>query len=185
MRQRRHAGLVLLGAVAFLTAPRLGRAQSAPRDSIRATSERLFARVAGKWSCKGGFSRGGSLEADLAFSPDLGGKIVSFEHVDRAPSIYWQRGTWAVDAKLARVTSAGIAGSTKDASGVPAAFFSTALSDTSITLQADTLGSPPFTPNRFTYRSPTRDSLEMRWEVLRNGAWSLGDSLLCGRGVLR
>jgi hypothetical protein len=125
------------------------------------------------------------LEADLAFSPGLGGKIVSFEHVDRAPSIYWQRGTWAVDAKLARVASAGVAGSTKDASGVPTAFFSTTLSDTSITLQADTLGSPPFSPNRFTYRSPTHDSLAMRWEVLRNGAWSLGDSLVCGRVVQR
>jgi hypothetical protein len=61
------------------------------------------------------------LEADLAFSPGLGGKIVSFEHVDRAPSVYWQRGTWAVDAKLARVASAGVAGSTKDASGAPTA----------------------------------------------------------------
>jgi hypothetical protein len=25
----------------------------------------------------------------------------------------------------------------------------------------------------------------MRWEVLRSGAWSLGDSLTCGRAVGR
>lgn len=180
----KHVGLVLLGAVAILT-PRLGQAQAVSRDSTRATSARLFERLAGNWSCKGGFSRGGALEADLAFSPGLGGSIVSFEHVDRTPSVYWQRSTWAVDAKLPRVVSAGVAGSKKDASGAPAAFFSTALSDTSITLQADTLGSPPFAPNRFTYLSPRRDSLEMRWEVLRSGAWSLGDSLTCGRAVQR
>jgi hypothetical protein len=42
-------------------------------------------RISGKWSCKDGFPRGGTLEADLAFTPGLGGNIVSFEHVDRAP----------------------------------------------------------------------------------------------------
>jgi len=177
--------MAALWAVALLTTPRLGRAQADPRDTIRAMSARLFARFSGRWSCKGGFARGGALEADLAFSPGLGGNIVSFEHVDRAPGAYWQRSTWAVDAKLPRVVSVGIAGSQKGATGAAVAFFSTGLNDTSITLQADTLGSPPFATNRFTYLSPRRDSLEMRWEVLRNGAWSLGDSLTCGRTVQR
>jgi len=115
--------------------------------------------------------------------PALGGNIVGFEHVDRTPGSYWQRATWALDPKLPRVVSAGVAGSQKDATGSPAAFYSTMLRETSITLQADTLGSPPFAPNRFTYLSPARDSLEMRWEVLRNGTWSLGDSLMCGRAA--
>lgn len=179
----RSLGSIGLGAfwVLALSTPHLGRAQVMSRDSTRAISARLFTRLSGNWSCKGGFPRGVALEADLAFAPGLGGSIVSFEHVDRAPGVYWQRTTWAVDAKLAKVVSAGMAGSQKDMSGAPAGFSSTALTDASITLQADTLAAPPFATNRFTYLSRTRDSLEMRWEVLRNAAWALGDSLVCAR----
>ena len=180
MRSLRYIGLGAFWVVALST-PHLGRAQLASRDSTRAISVRLFARLSGKWSCRGGFPRGGALEADLAFTPGLGGNIVSFEHIDRAPGVYWQRSTWAVDAKLPKTVSVGVAGSQKDMSGAAAGFSSTALSDTSITLQADTLATPPFATNRFTYFSRTHDSLEMRWEVLRNAAWSLGDSLVCGR----
>jgi hypothetical protein len=180
MRGLRFVGLGAFWVVA-LAAPRPGRAQAASRDSTRAISARLFARLGGKWSCKGGFARGGALEADLAFTPALGGNVMSFEHVDRAPGVYWQHTTWAIDAKLPKIVSVGIAGSQKDMSGAPAGFSSTALSDTSITLQADTLATPPFATNRFTYLSRSRESLEMRWEVLRNAAWSLGDSLVCER----
>ena len=180
MRSLRSIGPGAFWVVALST-PHLGGAQVAPRDSVRATASRLFARISGKWSCKGGFPRGGTLEADLAFTPGLGGAVLSFEHVDRAPGMYWQRSTWALDAKLPKIVSVGLAGSQKDMSGAPVGFSSTALTDTSITLQADTLAAPPFATNRFTYFSRQHQSLEMRWEVLRNAAWSLGDSLVCGR----
>ena len=77
--------------------------------------------------------------------------------------------------------SLSTSGSTKNASVSPALFLGAQWTDSSIVLEADTLKSPPWTPNRFSYALRGGASLLMRWEVQRNGAWSLGDSLVCAR----
>jgi hypothetical protein len=141
----------------------------------------LFKALAGHWSCEGGFARGGALSADLAFAPALGDYAITLQHADRAPGSYWQTSTWAFDGKAKRIVSAGMAGSQKDRTGAPTLFSSSAWSATSVTLEADTIKAPPFTPNRFTYSVTDGATLKMRWEVGRNGAWALGDSLVCSR----
>jgi hypothetical protein len=141
----------------------------------------LFKALAGHWSCNGGFARGGALSADLTFAAAVGDYAITFQHADRAPGTYWQKSTWAVDGKTKRIVAAGMAGSQKDRTGAPTLFLSSAWSATSVTLDADTIKAPPFTPNRFTYSVANGATLNMRWEVGRNGAWALGDSLVCSR----
>lgn len=50
-------------------------------------------------------------------------------------------------------------------------------------LVGDTIKAPPFAPNRFNYSVTGANGLKMVWEVGRNGAWPLGDSLVCARGA--
>jgi hypothetical protein len=168
----------LIGMAAFACSILTGHAGAQTADS--AAVGRLFAAVAGKWSCEGGFPNGRKLAADLQFTPGVDGRIITFEHVDRAPGAYWQRSTWGYDAKAGRVTSLAMTGSTKDKSSIPAMFTSRAWTESSITLDADTLRTPPFAPNRFTY-SVSAAGLKMVWELGRGGVWALGDSLDCKR----
>jgi len=153
----------------------------APAAPFPDSAMALFKALAGHWSCNGGFARGGSLAADLTFTPAMDGHALSFEHVDRVPGSYWQSSTWAVEAKTGRIVSAGAAGSTKDHTGAPTLFVAKAWSPTSVTLEADTIKAPPFAPNRFTYSLLSANGLKMTWEVSRNGTWALGDSLVCAR----
>jgi hypothetical protein len=81
------------------------------------------------------------------------------------------------------VSSIAMTGSTKNRSGAPALFTAHEWSRYAITLVADTVKTPPFAPNRFTFRLERADRLTMRWEVARNGAWALGDSLVCARSA--
>jgi hypothetical protein len=159
-------------------------AQQPPTPSAFPDSvAKLFKAVAGRWSCAGGFARGGALAADLKFTPAVGDYAITFQHVDRAPGSYWQNSTWAFDGKSGRIVSTGMSGSQKDQTGAPSMFSASAWSPTSVTLDADTIKAPPFTPNRFTYAVTAGSTLTMRWEVGRNGAWSLGDSLVCSRAT--
>jgi len=141
----------------------------------------LFQRLGGRWDCTGGFARGGSLAADLTFTPLFGAHALAFEHVDRAPGVYWQHGTWSVDAKSGAINSAGVAGSTSEYMGSPTLFVAQNWTTTSITLVADTIKSPPFASNRFTYSLIAANTLKMVWEISRNGQWAVGDSLVCAR----
>jgi hypothetical protein len=175
----RAIGLAVAAGVAL---PIGARGQSSARTSAFPDSvAALFKALAGHWSCNGGFPHGGALAADLTFTPVAGDYAIDFRHVDRAPGIYWQNSTWAFDGKSGRVVSTGMSGSQKDRAGAASMFTASRWSPTSITLDADTVKAPPFAPNRFTYAVGGGSTLTMRWEVERNGAWALGDSLVCGR----
>ena len=169
-------------ALALLLTPFVVRAQERA-DSVQAAARTLFSSLAGQWSCQGGFPSGRSLSADLRFEPLLGGRALGFEHVDRAPGLYWQRSTWAADSKTRGIVSSALTGSQKDPIVVPALFVSTSWTTNRIELDADTVKKPPFTPNRFTYTVDSGRTLKMTWELSRNGAWVLGDSLVCARKV--
>jgi hypothetical protein len=141
----------------------------------------LFRAIKGNWSCAGGFARGGALSADLAFQLIGDGHAVSFTHIDRSPGLYWQHAVWAAEPKTGHIISVGIAGAKADFTGTPVSFAATNWSATDVMLVADTSRGPTSVPNRFEYSLLREDSLKMRWEILRNGAWMLGDSLLCAR----
>ncbi len=156
-------------------------AQAPPvADSIAARASALFAHFSGRWSCVGGFARGGSLQADLTFSSVADGRALMFVHADRPPNTYWQSASWSLD-DAGRIVSLAVAGSTKSRTGTPSLFIATAWNENSLTLVADTVKSPPFAPNQFTYSLTTGNDLKMVWEVSRNGSRAVGDSLLCHR----
>jgi hypothetical protein len=171
---RQLPGLLLAFTAAVL-------ARSASAQSFPDSATTLFRNLSGRWSCAGGFGRGGALAADLTFTAIMSAHALSFEHIDRAPSTYWQRSTWSVDARTGGIVAAGIAGSTRAYTGSPTLFVAPAWGTTRIVLNADTIKTPPFVPNRFTYAVNPAGELEMKWEVLRNGSWALGDSLVCSR----
>lgn len=165
-----------IAAVALIAMAATAGAQTTDSAAVG----RLFTRVTGKWSCEGGFPNGRKLAADLEFTSGRDDRVLTFEHVDREPGAYWQRSTWGYDAKANRIVSLAMTGSTKDRSSLPAMFTSREWTDSSITLDADTLKTPPFAPNRFRY-SLRGGALKMVWEVSRNTAWAVGDSLVCLR----
>jgi len=160
--------------------PAVARAQVPVPDSIVVRAATLFGNVGGWWSCAGGFARGAPLAADLTFTPVADRRALTFLHTDRAPNVYWQSATWSLDAN-GRIVSMAMAGSMKGHTGAPALFIASNWSERSVTLVADTVKSPPFAPNQFTYSLFAGDSLKMVWEIVRNATKTVGDSLLCGR----
>jgi hypothetical protein len=144
------------------------------------TARKLFRAMDGRWSCEGGFTRGGALAADLSFTLSPDGRAMWFEHLDRAPNVYWQRAIWGLES-AGRIVSLGMAGSTKERSGNSSFFVAYAWSANSVTFVADTIKAPPFAPNRFTYSTTGENTLKMVWELARGGTWAVGDSLLCTR----
>jgi len=168
--------------VALVVDPSSLHAQAATlQDSVVNRAASLFRNIAGRWTCAGGFARGGALASELTFTPFADGRALAFLHADRAPNAYWQSATWSLDA-AGHVVSMAMAGSVKTRTGAPALFIATAWSERSITLVADTVkNTPPFAPNQFTYSLISPDSLKMLWELSRGGLKAVGDSLLCGR----
>ena len=173
-----HVAAFTAFAMSLVASP-LRAQTSTVHDSLSARAVSLFERISGHWSCSGGFSRGGSLESDMSFTPILDGRVLFYTHTDRAPNAFWESATWSLDAS-GRIVSMAMVGSTKTRVGAPALFIATSWSPSTITLVADTVKTPPFAPNQFTY-SLAGDRLKMVWEVARNGVRAVGDSLLCNR----
>lgn len=176
-----HFRLIPWSQVERLTVAGNFPARQDPPDTATSPASTLFASLAGRWSCTGGFGRGGALQADLTFMLVAGGRALAFQHVDRSPSVYWQSATWGLESGTDRIVSLAMAGSMKAGAGTPSMFVASRWSATSLTLVADTLKAPPFAPNQFTYTVSGANTMKVVWEVSRNGALVVGDSLMCAR----
>lgn len=140
----------------------------------------LFAGLRGEWNCKGAFANGKPLEADLSFSPALGGRGLRYVHVDRSPNTYRQESVWGFDkdsGQLASLAYISFSGPLPSA----ALYIAASVTDTSATLVHQKLFSDPFAPNRFRYDVTGKDKLGMVWEVRRDNEWRMGDYLKCDR----
>src|SRR5580765_4824701 len=84
-------------AMALVASPLHAQA-STTNDSLSARAAALFERMSGNWSCSGGFSRGGTLDSDMSFTPILDGRVLFYTHTDRAPNAFWESATWSLDA---------------------------------------------------------------------------------------
>jgi hypothetical protein len=111
----------------------------------------------------------------------MGGQLLRFRDADHAPSSYVQEATWGLSAARHQIVSLAFAAGSKNAPPEPALYVARSWTAHSLTLVADTLESPPWAPNRFTYAVNGRNGLTRRWEVERNGAWRMGDTLSCHR----
>lgn len=134
-------------------------------------------QLSGRWSCAGAFGSGKPLAADIEFTPVLAGRWVQYHHLDRAPGRY--------------EASALLGPATFDSTLVPTTLFDnfgghrrfqlTQSPENRITLLRD-MSDPGARVERFVFEPRSQAQLWFAWEVQRDGAWVLGDSLQCRRG---
>lgn len=157
------------------------RAAGGQADSTNdeASAKQLFAKFAGSWSCSGKFADGRPLASDIVMTLRMDGRSLRYEHRDRAPNNFVQEATWGPDAANHQLVSLAFAGNSQRL--IPELFVAKSWSAASVTFEAETLTSPPFAPNRFTYSIDEGGALKMIWEVQRNGTWSQGDQIKCTR----
>jgi hypothetical protein len=181
-------GLAVASQFARAAHPAPGNPAASPMpasvtDTSATAAAQLFAALRGRWSCAGGFANGRALAADLSFTPAMNGKLLRFRDADHAPSSYVQEATGGLSAARHQIVSLAFAAGSKNAPPEPALYVARSWTARSLTLVADTLESPPWAPNRFTYTVNGRNGLKMVWEVERNGAWRMGDTLSCHRAA--
>jgi hypothetical protein len=154
-------------ALLLLTAAPLAAQTAVP--SLNGWSKAL----AGNWSCSGAFASGKPLAADVSFTPSLNGRWLTYHHQDRAPGRYEASATLGPasrDTTIAPVTIYDNFGGNRR--------FLPTLAGTELVLLRDTteVGARL---ERFTFRPRGAGGLWFAWELARNGAWVLGDSLAC------
>ena len=150
-----------------------------PAANTPEAAKQFFVALSGQWSCTGAFANGKPLAADIAFTPKSDGRVLLYHHQDRAPTNFIQDALWGPDAANHALVSLAFAGNPQVLA--PQLFVAEAWSATSVVFEAKALTSPPFAPNRFTYRLDDANTLKMIWEVQRQGAWTMGDQLTCKR----
>ncbi|HSU16521.1 hypothetical protein [Longimicrobium sp.] len=160
-------------AAALLAAALPLAAQTQPQPAPG--SAEMFAFLSGRWGCAGEFASGRKLEADLAFTPQLDGKWLEFRHTDRAPGRYQAISHWGTDPATGTMVSLmfDIGG------GVRLFTAAEGWKDRAVAFETAQLMAPPRGRERFTYRAESAATLRVTWEVNRDGAWRMGDWLLC------
>lgn len=172
---RRMLVFLLLMLAPYATPATAGQPDANTAEAAR----QLFAALAGQWSCSGAFANGKPLAADITFTLKSDSRALLYHHQDRAPSNFIQDALWGPDAANHSLVSLAFAGNPQVLA--PQLFVAQSWTTTSIIFEAKALTSPPFAPNRFTYRLDDANTLKMIWEVQRQGAWSMGDQLTCKR----
>jgi hypothetical protein len=165
--------IAMLGCFVLFAPCLFGQAENSPEAATR-----LFTALAGSWSCSGAFADGRPLAADVTFTPQAEGRSLLYRHRDRAPNSFVQDALWGPDEKNHAILSLAFAGDAKHL--VPELFVANSWTATSIVFEAKPLTSPPFAPNRFTYKVEG-ETFRMVWEVQRQSGWAVGDEIQCVR----
>ena len=171
----RKAARILLLVVVGCSAAIAG---DAPPPNTPEAATQLFSALSGRWSCSGAFADGRPLASEMTFTAQADGRSLLYHHEDRPPNNFLQDALWGPDTANRAIVSLAFAGNAKTL--VPQLFVSTSWTSTSVVFEAKALTSPPFAPNRFTYKLED-STLRMIWEVQRQGSWSVGDQLKCNR----
>src|SRR5262249_53651506 len=150
-------------------------------DGSRIVRTGAVRRAGGRVVCSGSFADGRPLASDVAFTPRNDGRSLTYHHADRAPNGFIQDATWGPDAANDAVVSLAFAGN-QTALG-PQLFVAKEWSASKIVFVAQALTSPPFRTNRFTYALANAKTLNILWEVERDGTLATGDRLACARSA--
>lgn len=134
-----------------------------------------FADLLGHWTCNGVFPASGkTITSELRFDSDLGGKALLKHHDDTSPpSLYHAVEAWGYDAKANRYNATIL-----DNFGGTRLFSSEGWTKEGLAWTSATEVKPT---QRFVYVRLGKDRLRVDWEVERNGAWVVGDTLTCER----
>ncbi|QNK01041.1 hypothetical protein [Dyella telluris] len=159
--------LTLLLCIACLVS---GRAMASADEPFRD-----FSDLTGPWTCHGVFpATGKTIDSSIRFELDLHGKALVKHHDDTSPpATYHALEAWGYDAKTSRYNATIL-----DSFGGARLFSSEGWKDGRLVWQS----APEVKPaQRFTYKREPGNGLRIDWEVQREGAFVLGDTMQCSR----
>lgn len=154
-----------LCAINLLTSSALASTDAPFRD---------FADLQGEWACHGVFPASGkTIDSALRFAFDLDGKALLKHHDDTSPpATYHALEAWGFDARSNRYNATIL-----DSFGGARLFSSEGWKDGKLVWSS----SPEVKPaQRFIYAREAA-GLRIDWEVERDGAFAIGDTLRCSR----
>lgn len=132
----------------------------------------LLTRFAGNWSCKGNFSNGALIAADLSMQADERSGALIVRHDDVPPGAYHALEVWT-----ANKTGTGARASISDKYSGMRWFESPGWVGSTLTWTRLENGEAA---EQFAYEIKD-DTMQVTWSVMRGGAMKLGDTLVCRR----
>jgi len=155
-------------------------AQKASRQPAKVSE--LITQFRGEWSCNGAFTKDNRpLEADIIFTPVLGGKALKYEHKDLPPNSFHALGFWNIDSASNTLTYTFVS-TLKGSQEANSRYFVGKLMDSkTLVFTADTLAAAPFRENRYVYEIKSKDKFKYQWQVFNDGIWKTGDYLNCSK----
>lgn len=150
---------------------------SVSANALAATDDPFhdYAVLLGHWTCHGVFPASGkTIDSELRFESDLGGKALLKHHDDTSkPALYHAVEAWGYDAKAGRYRATIL-----DNFGGARIFSSEGWTPQGLVWTS----SPDVQPaQRFVYVRMAQHRLRIDWQVERQGAFVVGDTLTCER----
>jgi hypothetical protein len=134
----------------------------------------VAAYFSGKWLCSGRFSNGKPIASTIRFESDVGGAAVVVHH-DDVPALgsYHSIEVWGFQKSTGTYVA-----TLYDAYGGARGFTSAGWSGDVLTWATDAAVTPP---QQFVYTKKSADAFTVDWNVYRNEAYVVGDTLTCNR----
>jgi hypothetical protein len=126
----------------------------------------------GHWSCKGTFSNGAPIAAELSIDADTPSGALIVRHDDLAPGAYHSLEVW-----MPNKSGAGLRAALSDKYSGMRWLESAGWSGNSLTWMRMENGAPA---EQFVYRFEA-DAMQVQWSIAKDGAMKVGDTLLCSR----
>lgn len=171
---------VLVSAAFIPSVLSLPAASEEKKDDSRAeTLFSFFSKMEGSWSCKGEFSNGKPIAADLDLTLSENGRLLHYKHIDHPPNKYRAIGQWSYFNDVDKMIASHYM-SFGDTANV-SVYTGTEWTDTKLTFSAEAFQTKLWAENRFTYEVQSKDKMKMLWEVNSKGTWKMGDYINCHR----
>jgi len=130
-------------------------------------------KFVGHWSCKGNFSNGAPIAAELSIEADTGSGALIVRHDDVPPGGYHSLEVW-----MPNKTGAGLRAALSDKFSGMRWFESTGWTGDVLMWVRTENGAPA---EQFAYEFKA-STLQVQWSIAKAGAMKVGDTITCNRG---
>ena len=131
-----------------------------------------LAKFIGHWSCKGSFSNGAPIAAELSIEADTSSGALIVHHDDVPPGAYHSLEVW-----MPNKSGAGLRAGVSDKFSGMRWLESTGWSGNALTWVRIENGAPA---EQFAYEFKA-DTMQVQWSRVKDGAMKVGDTLQCSR----
>ena len=131
-----------------------------------------LAKFVGHWSCKGSFSNGAPIAAELSIEADTPSSALIVRHDDVAPGAYHALEVW-----MPNKSGAGLRAAISDKFSGMRWLESAGWSGNALTWIRTENGAPV---EQFAYEFKG-DTMQVQWSIAQSGAMKVGDTLSCNR----